>query len=89
LADVAEKYLRKGSKVYIEGRIRTREYTDKEGVKKYFTDIQCDNFLMLDRPDSGNTDNNYQQQAKQAQQAQTPADKAPVTEENPEDDLPF
>jgi single-strand DNA-binding protein len=39
LADVAEKYLRKGNKVYLEGKIRYRNYTDTEGVKRYVTDI--------------------------------------------------
>ncbi|MBW8051469.1 MAG: single-stranded DNA-binding protein [Cytophagales bacterium] len=46
LADIAEKYLKKGDKVYIEGRIRTRSY-EKDGVTKYFTEIQGDNMTML------------------------------------------
>lgn len=52
-AEIAEKYLRKGKQVYIEGRIQYREYTDQAGVKKYMTEIRCDNFAMLGRMDEG------------------------------------
>jgi single-strand DNA-binding protein len=47
LAEVAEKYLRKGHQVYIEGRLRSRQYDDKEGNKRNVTEIQCDNMVML------------------------------------------
>ena len=49
LAEVAAKYLQKGKLVYIEGKIRTRSFEDKEGVKKYTTEIVADNFTMLGR----------------------------------------
>jgi single-strand DNA-binding protein len=47
LAEVAENYLKKGNTVFIEGRIRKREYEDKDGIKRYITDIQGDNMTML------------------------------------------
>ena len=47
LADIAERYLRKGSKVYIEGRIRSRSYDDKDGNKRYVTEIEGQNMTML------------------------------------------
>jgi single-strand DNA-binding protein len=47
LAEIAEKYLSKGKQVYIEGKIRTRSYEDKEGNKKYITEIVADNLTML------------------------------------------
>jgi single-strand DNA-binding protein len=47
LAEVAENYLKKGNTVFVEGRIRKREYEDKDGVKRYITDIQGDNMTML------------------------------------------
>jgi single-strand DNA-binding protein len=47
VADIIEKYLKKGSEVAIEGKLVTRNYTDKEGVKKYITEIQVDELLML------------------------------------------
>lgn len=50
LATVAEKYLKKGNKVYIEGKIRNRQYEDKDGVKKYITEIEATDLLLLDRP---------------------------------------
>ncbi len=49
LADVAEKYLTKGSEVAIEGRLINRSYTDKEGNKKFVTEIQINELLLLGR----------------------------------------
>ena len=49
LADVAGKFLQKGKLVYIEGKLRTRSFEDKEGVKKYTTEIVAENFTMLGR----------------------------------------
>jgi len=57
LAKVAEQYLRKGSKVYIEGQLQTREWQDKDGAKRYSTEIVLQNFrgelTILDGRDSG------------------------------------
>ncbi|MBC5785650.1 single-stranded DNA-binding protein [Ramlibacter sp. USB13] len=47
LADIAGEYLRKGSQVYVEGSIRTRKYTDKDGVEKSITEIRADTMQML------------------------------------------
>jgi single-strand DNA-binding protein len=47
LAEIAGQYLKKGSQVYVEGSLRTRKYTDKDGVEKYSTDIRADNMKML------------------------------------------
>src|SRR4051812_22215486 len=47
LAEIAGEYLRKGSQVYVEGSIRTRKYTDKDGVEKYATEIRADEMKML------------------------------------------
>ncbi len=49
LAEIAEKYVRKGSKVYIEGKIRTRSYDDASGNKRYITEIWGDSMELLDR----------------------------------------
>ena len=49
LATLAVEYLRKGSLVYIEGKIRYRQYEDKDGQKKYITEIVADQLLMLDK----------------------------------------
>ena len=52
-AEVAEKYLRKGSQVMVEGRIQYREYQDQQGNKKTATDIRLDNMVMLGAKDGG------------------------------------
>ena len=49
LAEVSERFLHKGSKVYIEGKLRTRTYQDETGKQRYFTEIVADNMVMLDR----------------------------------------
>ena len=54
LAEIAGQYLKKGSQVYIEGRLRTRKYTDKEGIERYATEIIADTMQMLgSRPGAG------------------------------------
>lgn len=49
LAELAQKYLHKGSLVYIEGRLRTRSWEDKEGARKFATEVVGDNLIMLDK----------------------------------------
>ena len=49
LADLAERYVRKGSQIYVEGHIRTRSYTDQQGQKKFMTEIVADNVQLLGR----------------------------------------
>lgn len=49
LADVADRFIRKGSQVYIEGRLRSREWTDQQGVKRYSIEILADDLKMLGR----------------------------------------
>ena len=54
LAEIAGEYLRKGSRIYIEGRIRTRSWEGQDGQKRYRTEIMADNLMMLDsRADAG------------------------------------
>jgi single-strand DNA-binding protein len=58
LAELAQKYLHKGSLVYIEGRLRTRSWEDKEGNRKFATEVVGDNLIMLDKrtdPGAGHT----------------------------------
>ena len=50
LADIAGQYLSKGRRVYVEGRIQTRDWTGNDGVKRYRTEIVGDNLIMLDGP---------------------------------------
>ena len=58
LADITEKYLKKGSLIYLEGQIRSRKYTDQSGVEKYITEVVIQgynsNLTMIDNRSSGN-----------------------------------
>jgi len=53
LAEIAGEYLRKGRPVYVEGRLKTRKWTDKEGVEKYTTEIVAENMQLLGSRDGG------------------------------------
>lgn len=88
LAEIANQYLRKGSQVYIEGRLRTDEYTDKEGIKRYQTGIIADRMQMLDRKqDSGNSSNSNGRNSY-AEAKQTGRRAAPPAHDD-SDDVPF
>ena len=79
LAEVAEKWLKKGSSVYIEGKIRTNKWEDKEGNTRYNTEILADNMTMLgNRINSDVSDKNDSKTASEVKS---------VNDEN--DDLPF
>jgi single-strand DNA-binding protein len=64
LADVAAKFLQKGKLVYIEGKLRTRSFEDKEGIKKYTTEVVAENFTMLGRKTDFENDNSQRQSVK-------------------------
>jgi single-strand DNA-binding protein len=55
MAERAEKYLKKGSMIHVEGKIKTRSYDDKDGNKRYITEIVAENIKMLDKRDSTGT----------------------------------
>lgn len=63
LADVVDRYVRKGSQIYVEGRLRTREWTDKDGNKRYTTEILADTMNLLGRRGDSNaaSDSGYGQ----------------------------
>lgn len=69
LAEIAEKYLKKGMTIYLEGKIRTRSYDDKDGNKKYITEIVGDSMTMLGgrRDDSSNSNAGGGTQQNQSQ----------------------
>jgi single-strand DNA-binding protein len=85
LADVASKYLQKGKLVYIEGKLRTRSFEDREGHKKYTTEVVAENFTMLGRK-SDFESNNGGHQTPHNNQAEQPI---VLGESSPDDDLPF
>ncbi len=84
-AEVAEKYIRKGSRLYIEGRLRTRNYEDKNKIKRYITEIIVESFEML-----GGGQRNENPQASQQDTVAQPAPAQNATNTTTEgDDLPF
>lgn len=91
LAEIAGQYLKKGSSVYIEGSLRTRKYTDKDGIEKYATDIRADSMQMLGgKPESSQPATQSNQQ-KTAQNQSRPAQSNRNPEPNFDDleDPPF
>lgn len=64
LAEICGQYLKKGMKVYIEGRIQTREWEAEDGTKKYRTEIVADNMIMLDRKGDFSGGNSYGEQSE-------------------------
>ena len=64
LAEICGKYLKKGSQVYIEGRLQTRKWTDKDGVEKYSTEIIADRMQMLGGKPAGESGQRNEQKAE-------------------------
>lgn len=87
LAEVAEKYVHKGDKLYIEGKIKTRSYDDQAGAKRYVTEIFVDVMEML-TPKATGTTAPAPQQASPTTQPQNIQPSQGVND-NPADDLPF
>ncbi|MFZ6776663.1 single-stranded DNA-binding protein [Undibacterium sp. Ji83W] len=105
LAEIAGQYLKKGSQVYVEGSLRTRKYTDKDGVEKYATDIKADSMQMLGSrqgmgggagmDDGGGYGGGGggapapRPQAAPSQQRQAPASRPAPNFSDMDDDIPF
>lgn len=85
LAEIAEKYIRKGSQLYIEGKIRTRSYEDQNKVRRYTTEIYADNLELLGR--RADTTVTTTQTTEQTQQ--TTQESNVANGNNSADDLPF
>ena len=87
LADIAGKYVKKGSKLYIEGSLRTRKWQDQQGMDRYATEIVANDMQMLDgRHDEGAQSNNA---PVSSTQNPTPASNQPPVMQNFDDDVPF
>jgi len=96
LADIASKYLQKGKLVYIEGKLRTRSFEDKEGHKKYTTEVVAENFTMLGRKSDfeGHTENSHQKSEEEngaghGNHVIAKEDQPMNYEKGVDDDLPF
>jgi len=84
LAEIAEKYLKKGNQIYIEGKLRTRQWQDKDGNNRYTTEVVGDNLQMLGRKDD-NASNNQSAPVEKKESTTPKTD----TGSSDLDDLPF
>ena len=91
LADLAQKFLHKGSLIYLEGKLRTRSWEDREGNKKFLTEIMTDNFIMLDKRSDSHS-NNYSSNTSTSEQTSTEnynTEDVPPAEDEQSGSLPF
>jgi single-strand DNA-binding protein len=86
LAEIITQYLKKGSRIYLEGRLQTRSWEDQNGVKKYRTEIVADNMIMLDSK-SSNTSNSAPAAPSEDSTPQKPSEDS--EEEINIEDIPF
>lgn len=95
LAEVTEKYVKKGSQLYIEGRLRTREWTDKDNIKRYSTEIIADELKLLGRKGDAQAEPSAPapqatpQKVEAAVEAVQQAPQTAIPTDIPVDDLPF
>jgi len=85
LAEIVELYLKKGSQVYIEGKLKTSKYTDKDGIEKYSTNIIADNMQMLGSRGESDQPSSAGPQSRPSQSQSKPA----ADLSDMDDDIPF
>jgi single-strand DNA-binding protein len=95
LAEFAEKYVKKGSKLYVEGKIRTRTYDDASGNKRYITEVWGDTMELLDKKTDSSNAAPFPQPPSEKAKQETVSQQIVATPSNPplekdeSDDLPF
>lgn len=88
-AEICEKYLKKGDKVYVEGRLKTRKWQDDKGMDRYSTEIQCQEFTFLTPKGEGQGSSPQQGASQPANTTQVSKPSQPTTDTSEVDDLPF
>ncbi len=92
LINLAEKYIKKGSKIYIEGQLQTRKWQDNSGVEKYSTEIVLQNYrgeiLLLDRQDNNDSNISSRQNESTSNKLEGDAEKVNIIDDL-DDDIPF
>lgn len=88
-AEVAEKYLAKGRQVYIEGKLRTRSYDDKDGVTRYVTEIEADTLTLIGGRPDGDSGGNQERSESSSKAAPTKNLAPDSPDDDSFDDLPF
>jgi single-strand DNA-binding protein len=95
LAEIAGEYLKKGRPVYVEGRLKTRKWTDKDGVEKYTTEIIADQMQLLGSREGGGGDDMGGGDGQRSAPASRPATQRPAAQksgtgfDDMDDDIPF
>lgn len=89
LAEIAGEYLRKGSKIYIEGSLRTRKWKDQQGVERYTTEIVASELQMLDSRTDGQSSGHQPRQQQAAPQANKSNPPPAPSPDDFDDDIPF
>lgn len=89
LGEIAGKYLKKGSKVYVEGSLRTRKWTDKEGKDRYTTEIRVQDMQMLDGRPGGSAPMGSEESRGSYSAPRAPARSAPAAAPAADADAPF
>ena len=89
-AEICEKYLNKGDKIYVEGRLKTRKWQDEQGNDRYSTEIQCTDFTFLTPKGEGAPEMGNVSQPNPASNTAPSRQAPPITSgEEEDDDLPF
>ena len=93
LADIVEKYVHKGSLIYVEGKITTRKWTDKDGVEKYSTDINCNEMKLLNKVE-GDNDSRREERTREPRREEPRRESRPAAKRNDDfedldDSIPF
>ena len=97
LAEIVGEYLRKGSQVYVEGSIRSRKYTDKDGIERNITEIRADTMQMLGSRQGMGSPSSHDDDDGASRRANPPARQQPVSKpaskstgfDDMDDDIPF
>jgi single-strand DNA-binding protein len=90
IAEVAQQYLHKGSKVYIEGRLKTNKWQDDSGNDRYTTEVICNEMQMLDSRGGSGNNSHHDEQAHEAPQQPAPqAQQSHPVPNDFDDDIPF
>lgn len=89
LAEISSEYLKKGSKIYVEGRLRTNKWQDKSGADRYTTEIIGNEMQMLDSKGAANGGASYNSAPASSSRSPETAEHSSVSDSSFDDDIPF
>ena len=89
LAEITEKYVKKGKQIYLEGKIRSRSWEDKEGNKRYITEVIGDNMQFLGKREDSPSEKQEEKKTETTDSTDSDTDDKKEGDKKEEDDLPF